>query len=102
MKKDEFLYDMQQLLKHLILTIEDDFRVEMQDDDTPTMQVTIACNDEFTAWTYQTGDTSYTGSCYCYPHWAIIYLTRDSDVCWESKDIYSQLLELLPENYVEE
>lgn len=51
------------------------------DDDTPGMCVTIATNDDVSDWTYQTGDNSFMGSCYHYPHWEVIYLYRDSFCC---------------------
>lgn len=72
------------LLQHLQPTIDDDYRVEGQedDDDTPTMQVTIASdgNPDEKEWAYQTGDNSYSGACYFYRFWAVIYLTQDEDL----------------------
>ena len=67
------------LITYLISNIDDDARIEGQedDDDTPTMQLTISVNRDCTEWSYQTGDNSYTGSCYGHPHWAVGYLTRD-------------------------
>ena len=44
----------------------------------PAMTVTIATGDG-KLWTYQTGDNSYMGSCYGYPYWGVITLSKDSD-----------------------
>jgi len=61
------------------LTIDDDFRAtDDPDDETPGMCVTIA-SDDGEEWTFQTGDNSFSGSCYHYHHWGVGYLYRDSD-----------------------
>lgn len=49
---------------------------ECQCDAINEIQVTIACDDGLTEWTYQTGDNSYTGSCYHYPHWGVGYVSK--------------------------
>jgi len=78
-----------ELIKGLIPTIEDDFRVsDDPDDDTPGIQITISCNEDCTRWSYQTGDNSYTGSCYGDPYWGIGYIFRDS----KPEDVASELI----------
>lgn len=67
------------LLKALKRTIHDDYRVECQDDDVPTMQVTIGVDIESGEWDYQTGDNSFTGGAYGYQYWGVGYLTRHSN-----------------------
>lgn len=86
------------LCESLISQIDDDYRVEGQDidDDTPTMQLTIACDDSLESWTYQTGDNSFMGSCYHYPCWGTGYLTRDmnkQDIKETVKEMINEMLD---------
>lgn len=76
--KATYAKDIFNLLKYLITTIDDDYRAS-ETDEEPGMQVTISTNDTFNHYRYQTGDNSFTGSCYHDPHWAVIYLYRDSN-----------------------
>lgn len=69
----------------MIPDIGDEYRAsEDPDDDTPGMCVTFGANTRMPGeswdWSYQTGDNSYTGGAYGYPHWGVCYLYRDSDV----------------------
>lgn len=68
------------LLRSLKPDIADEYRAfdDDGDDDLPGMCVTVATNDG-KSWTYQTGDNSYTGSCYGRRHWGVIYLYRRSN-----------------------
>ena len=71
--------DVASLLRALKKDIADDCRAsDDPDDNTPGMQVTVATTDG-KAWTYQTGDNSYSGGCYHYAHWSVIYLYRNSN-----------------------
>lgn len=89
-------------LLHLLQTeIDDDYRATDEDTE-PGMQVTIACNDDMTSFAYQTGDNSYTGSCYFLPHWAVTYLYRNSDCKDLANDIVYQLVELITDNSYEQ
>ena len=85
-----------EMLKLLIADIDDDCRSEGRDDDNdePSMDCTFATNDAFDAWAYQTGDNSYTGSCYSLPHWAVITLGQDSNAEELANDISNQWHEL--------
>lgn len=74
--KTVILPEIAALLKELQKDIDDDYRTS-NDDDMPSMQVTIALDDNLDRWTYQTGDTSYMGNCYHYPYWGSGTLTRD-------------------------
>ena len=62
------------------------------------MQLTIATNDDGTAWNYQTGDNSYTGNCYLLPHWAVVYIGPDSQTDELLTDIVAELESLLTGN----
>jgi hypothetical protein len=84
------------LLVELKKTICDDYRIEWQEDDTPTMQVTIGCNPETGDWSYQTGDNSYTGGAYGYAYWGVGYLTRRSNCRDTAKDILNDLYDQFP------
>jgi hypothetical protein len=81
--RESFRADMIELATRLIPTICDDYRTVDQDDDddTPTMQVTVGCeitSDDSVSWSYQTGDNSFSGGAYGYAFWGIGYLTRDT------------------------
>jgi hypothetical protein len=72
--------DLVRLLKSLKPHIGDDYRATEDPDDTiPAMQITISINDDCDSWTYQTGDNSYTGSCYHHPYWGVGTLYRRSN-----------------------
>ncbi|MCP3665728.1 MAG: hypothetical protein GY696_25075 [Gammaproteobacteria bacterium] len=43
-------------------------------DDIPCLQVTIGVSDDGKTWGYQTGDNSYTGGAYGFPHWGVTYV----------------------------
>lgn len=100
--------DLSALLRDLKRDIEDDYRCqgfEAADYDggrkigglpgLPCMTVTIGWSDETGKWDYQTGDNSYTGGAYCYPHWAVVDLYRRSDSRALARDIRSQLVDLV-------
>ena len=65
------------------------------DDDSNFIQLTIATNNHGNEWTYQTGDNSYMGDCYFYPHWAVVYITEESEVDEILHDVIDQLEDLL-------
>jgi len=77
MSSSGMIDEVAELLRELQSTIGDEYRAsDDPDDDTPGMQVTIATTDGV-SWTYQTGDNSYSGSCYHHPYWGVMYLYRD-------------------------
>ena len=84
------------LVEELIPEIQDDYRAtEDPDDDTPGMLLTIGTNDEASSWSYQTGDNSFTGGAYGFPHWALLYLARDSNPSELARDAQSQIADLI-------
>lgn len=87
------------LVQDLIPTIADDYRAD-EEFDEPSMQLTVAIDDWATTWSFQTGDNSYTGGAYGLPHWAVAYLTLDTDPHEVAKEIVDQLEDCLV--YVEE
>jgi hypothetical protein len=98
MKIPKFKRDIAAMLKELKSTIGDEFRAT--DEDTrPSMCVTIACDDAFTKWACQTGDNSYSGACYHLPHWAVVYLYRNSNCRSLASDAVNELLDAIPPRY---
>ena len=68
------------LLRALKQDIGDEYRAsDDPEDDTPGMQITIGIDPENGAWSYQTGDNSYTGGAYGYAYWGIGSLYRRSN-----------------------
>ncbi len=66
-------------------------RLEPEDE----LELTIATDDERSGWGYQTGDNSFTGGAYGFPHWAVTSLFKDSKPEDIVKEIESQLEELI-------
>lgn len=64
------------LIVELQSQIDDDYRSEGQDDDTPTMDITIGTTDG-TDYGWQTGDNSFTGGAYSHRFWFVYALTRE-------------------------
>lgn len=87
------LRDLRALLTSVQRQIDDDCRADI-DDDTPGIQVTVGWSDETGAWSYQTGDNSFTGGAYGYPHWAVVSVYRCAHMGALARDIQDQLREL--------
>lgn len=81
------------LVRHVKADIAKDYRA-FEDDDKPGIQLTIGWSAESGEWGYQTGDNSYTGGAYHYPHWAVVGVYRRSNSIELARDIQSQLFEL--------
>ena len=84
--------DLTALVKAIQADISDEYRA-FEDDDKPGIQLTIGANSDGD-WTYQTGDNSFMGSAYHYPHWAVIGVYRDSN----SRDLARELQDELADN----
>lgn len=85
------------LLKALKKDIGDEYRCsDDPDDTTPGMQVTIS-TDDGSNWSFQTGDTSFSGACYHHRHWACIYLYRKSNCASLAADAVEELKDLVAE-----
>jgi hypothetical protein len=85
------LTDLTALFVSLKKDIGDEYRTECQEDDIPTMDVTIGWCDKSGDWSYQTGDNSFTGGAYGYPHWAVVCLQRRSNSRELARYVQSQL-----------
>jgi len=74
------------LIESLLPTIGDEYRAS-EDDETPGMCLTVGWNDATGRWGWQTGDNSFTGGAYGYPHWAVVTLPQvDTDEADEDLD----------------
>jgi hypothetical protein len=82
------------LLRGLKASIGDDYRASgCEDDPNPSMDVTTGWTPHSGAWSYQTGDNSFTGGAYGHPVWAVITLDRKSNSKDLVIDIRNQLLD---------
>lgn len=84
--------DLASLVKSLKKDIDDDYRID-EDDDKPGMCLTIGWSNDGD-WNYQTGDNSFSGGAYFHPHWAIVSIYRRSNSLEIAREIQSQLCDL--------
>lgn len=82
-----------EVLKSLKSEIDDD--MIDSDSDVPYMQITISTNDDAETWSIQTGDNSYTGSCYGDPYWGVGCLTRDCDPSKVAEELFSSIANVI-------
>ena len=90
----------EQLLKELKHNIGDEYRAN-EGESNPGMQVTFGARineDESISWSYQTGDNSYSGGAYFFPHWAVVSLYRRSNCKELAKEAMEEFLGLVVEN----
>ena len=79
-------------LKQFKTSIDDgDRATDDFNDNTPGMCVTFATDESMSEWAWQTGDNSFAGACYHLPHWAVIYLYRDSNCMELAREVMEQL-----------
>ena len=60
-------------------------------DSLPSIDLTIGWDPDDGAWSYQTGDNSFTGSAYGYPIWAVTAVYRRQDSRAVARDLINQL-----------
>jgi hypothetical protein len=91
--------DFTALINELIPTIADEYRSDGQesDDDTPSMDITVGA-DASGAWSYQTGDNSFTGGAYGYAHWGVSTLQRDSKAGDIAEDLAEQIVSAIADD----
>ena len=78
------------LLQWVKSDISDEYRA-FNDDDTPGIQLTLCMNAG--GWSYQTGDNSFMGSAYHYPHWSVRGIYRDTNCRELAREMREELLE---------
>ena len=69
----------------------DDYRMDQYS--LPSIDLTIGWSPETGAWSYQTGDNSFTGGAYGYPIWAVTSVYRRQDSRAVARDLIDQLWE---------
>ena len=62
--------------------------------ETPYTELTIGWNAETGNWSGQTGDNSFTGNAYGFPHWAVVTVCKRSNAIELAREIRNQLEEL--------
>jgi len=63
-------------------------------DDEDYITLTVGASGEGRAsWSFQTGDNSYTGGAYLYPHWAVVEVGKRDNSNEVAKEILNQLHE---------
>lgn len=74
----------------------DDDCLAFEGDEEPGIQYTLACNDDGSGYASQTGDNSFTGAAYSFPHWGVTGVYRDSDLADLASGLIEQLRDLVP------
>jgi len=88
------------LVRHIKPYIHDEYRAYADDPGTgdeeniPSMLLTVGWDPDSGAWDYQTGDNSYSGSAYFYPCWAVVAIYRRSNSISLAREIREQLADL--------
>jgi hypothetical protein len=83
--------DLAALVKDVKAQIADEYRA-FEESDEPSIQLTVGAN-ESGDWSYQTGDNSYSGGAYGYPHWGVVGVYRNSNSREVARDIQNQIAE---------
>lgn len=90
------------LIKSVRSDIDDEYRA-FEDDEEPGIQLTVGWSDKGSvdspSWSYQTGDKSFSGGAYGFPHWGVVGVYRDSNVDDVADEILQQLADLAGEDY---
>jgi hypothetical protein len=81
-----------ELCRSIKETIAPEYRA-FNEDKCPGIQLTVGWSEDG-GWDYQTGDNSYSGGAYFYPHWAVVGVYKNSNCRDLARDIQNQLAEL--------
>ena len=54
-----------------------------------SVQLTVGLSNTGEEWSYQTGDNSYSGGAYCFPHWAVIWCNENET----PEEVYKNLIQ---------
>lgn len=96
MAKLPTIRDLAALVRAVKADISDEYRAS-EDDDTPGICLTVGWSADTGEWSYQTGDNSFTGGAYHYPHWAVVSIYRGCNSRDVARDIREQLADLAAE-----
>ncbi len=90
-----FRKEIRNLLISLKPTICDDDRTH-EEATLPGIAITVGAKPtpDGIVWAFQTGDNSYTGGAYGFPHWGVCDLHRRDNTTDLARDIVEQFLEL--------
>lgn len=83
-------------LARLVRAVKSDISSEyraFEGDETPGIQLTIGWKLSGD-WSYQTGDNSYSGGAYGFPHWAVVGVYPRSNSRAVARDLIDQLAEV--------
>ncbi len=89
MKKLPTIKEVSALIRAIKPDIGDEYLHE--GDELPSIQITIGHNPETGAWSYQTGDNSYTGGAYGYPNWGVGFIYRRTNSRELARDLIYQV-----------
>ena len=90
----EFEQEIVDLVEYVKTTIQPEWDEYCGEEEIQYKDLTIGMN-EAGEWSFQTGDNSFTGGAYGYPHWAVVSITEDSDPEEVFQDICDQLADLM-------
>jgi hypothetical protein len=86
----QFQAELAELIADLQPTIGDEYRAyQDSDSDEPSMLLTIGADD--TGWSWQTGDTSFTGGAYGYADWGSVAIGRGDDATTLAAELLADL-----------
>ena len=74
--------------------IRESCRDNPDDDETWGLELTIATDDGWNEWGFQTGDNSYSGACYFFAHWAVVHYYGEETADDMVEDVLRQLDDL--------
>ena len=80
------------LVKAVKTLIEDDSRAH-EEAERPSVLLTVGCDVSDGSWGYQTGDNSFMGDAYFYPHWGVVDVYRNSNSVELAREIRRQIKE---------
>jgi hypothetical protein len=89
-KQIEFRHWLESILKDYKSNIDDDMKDHA--DELPSIQITIATNDDAQEFGFQSGDNSFSGACYHYPIWHTDYLFRRSNCKKLASNMINELI----------
>lgn len=86
--------EISRLVRAIKRDISDEYRA-YEDDETPGILLTVGCDPKTGAWSYQTGDNSYTGDAYGFAYWGVAGVYRRSN----SREVARQIIDEIADQY---
>ena len=85
--------DLYEIVKCVKKSISDEYRA-YEEDEEPGILLTVGYDPEKDDWSYQTGDNSFMGAAYHYPHWGVVGVYKNSNCREVAKEAINQIKEL--------